>query len=264
MAEDVRDQLKAAKQLVVENNKALKALKEGTREYKAQLKSLEKAKASVTKIGELEDKRKGVQKTHNEEQDKAYKRNLKLRGLTQNLTKQAMRQADANQAISSLSTSIQENFKKASSFQNNMSADGKILSDVYGMTENKLAEVGNHFKDFGDMQQESFDLATGLAEQYEEIGTDGFNLSAMESSLESLGKSANAKREVLMSMIHTVKDPAIVASLKAELKATEDTISALKGKAENLKRVDLLTKSATKELVGPFEKFKGIQRNNMK
>ena len=47
MAEDVRDQLKAAKQLVVENNKALKALKEGTREYKAQLKSLEKAKASA-------------------------------------------------------------------------------------------------------------------------------------------------------------------------------------------------------------------------
>ena len=50
MAEDVRDQLKAAKQLVVENNKALKALKEGTREYKRQEKILNKAKESVTSI----------------------------------------------------------------------------------------------------------------------------------------------------------------------------------------------------------------------
>ena len=257
MAEDVRDQLKAAKQLVVENNKALKALKEGTREYKRQEKILNKAKESVTSISELEDKRKGVQKQQNDAQDKAYARNLKLRGLTQNLTKQAMRQADANQAISALSTNIQTNMDKAASFQANMSADGQILEDVYGMTSNKLEEVGNHFEDFAGMQSEAFDLATELAEKYDDIGTDGFDLSAMESSLEALGKKANAKREVLMSMIKTVKDPAIVKNLKDELKATEDTIEALKGKTSNLSRVDSLTKSATKELVTPFENMKG-------
>ena len=248
---------KLLKDQIVARTELLKLQEKGSKEYRTQLDNLKKLKAELVKNAKLIETEKDVRAQQQEIQEKTYKRNLEIRGLNVNLTKQAKRQASYTQTVESLSNGVSENLKKSVALQANMAGDGTKLSEYYGMTSHKLAEVGGHFESLGGMQDRAVDLSLEMAQNYGDIGTSGFDLSGMKSQITQLGEEAAAKKEVIKSMLHTVKDDTLKESLMAELKALEDVTKGLSSKEKALTRVDNLTKAAQAELAKPFEMMKG-------
>jgi hypothetical protein len=253
-----RENIKLIKELIKEQSKLVKEQERGSKEYKNANNELKKLKSQMRDANKEFDKGKDIRRQHADIQDRQYKRALEIRGLNVNLTKQAKKQASYAQTVESLGYNAGENLKKAVSLQNNMSSGGDVLSKQYGMTATKLAEVGGHFENIGNMQDEATRLSLDMAKAYDDIGTDTFDLSIMKSEIETLGQQAAAEREVLESMLHTVKDEGLRESLKAEIKVLDDVVDGLKSKEESLTRVDKLTKAAATELAAPFEKLKGV------
>ncbi|MBC8428391.1 hypothetical protein H8D04_00765 [bacterium] len=253
-----RENLKLIKELIKEQAKYLKGLERGSTEYKAANTEMKKLRTQLVQVNKEFNKGKDIRDKHADIQDRQYKRALEIRSLNVILTKQAKKQASYAQTVESLGNKAGENLKKAVSLQNNMTSGGDIASKHYGMTSLKLAEVGGHFEGIGDMQDKATDLSLQMAKNYDDIGTNAFDLSMMKSEIQDLGDKAATEREVIESMIHTVKDQGLKDSLKAELKVLDDVIDGLTSKEKALTRVDKLTKIAATELTAPFEKLKSI------
>ncbi len=259
----VEEVIKAKKRLAQEAAKELEALEKGTAEYKEQLKQVKELNKEVKKGTDLLDKGLKTHQEHQTIQEKRYQDADKLHDLSKNITKSAMKQVGGWKQLDSLSAGIAENAKMGASFQLGFSSSGEDLAKSYGMTKQKLAEVGGHFEDIGNMQQGSFDLSLQMADQWDKIGTDDFSIEGMDSQIEELQRQAIAKKEQIKQMAEGAKgvDPELRKNLMEELKVLEDTTKGLQEKGQEMTKLDMLTKSATAELVGPFEKMQGVLKS---